>query len=61
VAEGVERDDQLRFVGELGCHAAQGHLFSAPLSMPLLEPFLRSARFPGCRYPQRPSATEREE
>jgi EAL domain-containing protein (putative c-di-GMP-specific phosphodiesterase class I) len=60
VAEGIERDDQLRFVGDLGCHAAQGHLFSAPLPAPLVGPFLRSASFPGCRYPRRPSAKERE-
>jgi diguanylate cyclase (GGDEF)-like protein/PAS domain S-box-containing protein len=60
VAEGIERDDQLRFVGDLGCHAAQGHLFSAPLPAPLVGPFLRSASFPGCRYPRRPSAKARE-
>jgi diguanylate cyclase (GGDEF)-like protein/PAS domain S-box-containing protein len=60
VAEGIERDDQLRFVGDLGCHAAQGHLFSAPLPAPLVGSFLKSASFPGCRYPLRPSAKARE-
>lgn len=31
IAEGVETDDQLKALGELGCQAFQGYLFSKPL------------------------------
>lgn len=31
VAEGVETDEQLRFLDERGCHAMQGYLISGPL------------------------------
>ena len=31
IAEGVETAEQLKTVREVGCHAAQGYLFSAPL------------------------------
>jgi EAL domain-containing protein (putative c-di-GMP-specific phosphodiesterase class I) len=30
VAEGVETEDQLRYLGERGCDLAQGYLFSVP-------------------------------
>ncbi|MBV9960306.1 MAG: EAL domain-containing protein [Acidobacteria bacterium] len=32
VAEGVEREEQLRLLHQLGCDHAQGFLFSQPLS-----------------------------
>ena len=31
IAEGVETDDQRKFLARLGCHAYQGYLFSRPL------------------------------
>jgi EAL domain-containing protein (putative c-di-GMP-specific phosphodiesterase class I) len=35
IAEGVESEEQRRFLAHLGCHAFQGFLFSRPL--PLLD------------------------
>jgi predicted signal transduction protein with EAL and GGDEF domain len=32
VAEGIETGDQLRALGELGCHYAQGFYFSEPVA-----------------------------
>lgn len=34
VAEGVETEEQLRVLEELGCHIAQGYLFSKPVPAP---------------------------
>ena len=31
IAEGVETDEQLRFLGELGCNRIQGFLISRPI------------------------------
>jgi predicted signal transduction protein with EAL and GGDEF domain len=36
VAEGVERDDQRLALWEMGCPAAQGHLFGKPMSIEAL-------------------------
>lgn len=33
VAEGVETEDELRFVRSCGCHEAQGYFFSPPLAL----------------------------
>ena len=44
VAEGVEEEDQLRWLGDWGCDAAQGFLLSRPMPAHHLEGFLRESR-----------------
>jgi diguanylate cyclase (GGDEF)-like protein len=41
VAEGVETEEQRRMLWELGCPAAQGHLFARPMATHRLVPLLR--------------------
>jgi EAL domain-containing protein (putative c-di-GMP-specific phosphodiesterase class I) len=41
VAEGVERDDQLDAVSELGCESAQGYLICRPLPIDEVTTWLR--------------------
>jgi diguanylate cyclase (GGDEF)-like protein/PAS domain S-box-containing protein len=41
IAEGVETEDQLRFLRERGCRHAQGFFFSHPLPVPELEALFR--------------------
>jgi EAL domain-containing protein (putative c-di-GMP-specific phosphodiesterase class I) len=40
VAEGVETEDELRLVRDLGCTLAQGYYFTPPLSAEELEAWL---------------------
>ena len=37
IVEGVETDEQARFLGDLGCRYAQGYYFSRPMSVPAFE------------------------
>jgi diguanylate cyclase (GGDEF)-like protein/PAS domain S-box-containing protein len=46
VAEGVSTEEQMRFVGELGCHLVQGHLLSPPLTAAEYASFARQAKVP---------------
>jgi EAL domain-containing protein (putative c-di-GMP-specific phosphodiesterase class I) len=46
VAEGVEEEEQARFLQELGCDELQGYLFSRPVSAQAFEPFLTRAEKP---------------
>ncbi|WP_300450874.1 PAS domain S-box protein [Accumulibacter sp.] len=43
VAEGVENEEQRRFLGSQGCHGYQGFLFSRPLTIEAFEAFLASS------------------
>lgn len=42
VAEGIEEHGQLQYLRSIGCHSAQGHLFSPALEPAGLERFLDS-------------------
>jgi EAL domain-containing protein (putative c-di-GMP-specific phosphodiesterase class I) len=46
VAEGVETDDQLQFLGELGCALAQGYLFAPAVPAEELHTLLVHQRHP---------------
>ncbi|MCL7928253.1 MAG: GGDEF domain-containing phosphodiesterase [marine benthic group bacterium] len=41
IAEGVETQDQFRFLRSIGCGSAQGYLFSAPVSGPKIVEMIR--------------------
>lgn len=63
VAEGVENENQLRFLEERGCYVIQGYLFSRPIPSDDLARMLRngvSARMPGYLppEPERPLAAQ---
>jgi len=44
VAEGVETTEQVARLEELGCHSAQGFLYSKPISMPAMEALIFNGR-----------------
>ena len=44
IAEGVEDDEQLRLLRELGCDQIQGFYVSPPLPAEKIEPLLRQGR-----------------
>jgi EAL domain-containing protein (putative c-di-GMP-specific phosphodiesterase class I) len=44
LAEGIETEDQRRFLADLGCYLGQGFLFSRPLPVAELEATLRAGR-----------------
>ena len=45
VAEGVETDEQLSRLRDLGCELAQGFLFAAPVPPSALDPFSAGSRW----------------
>jgi diguanylate cyclase (GGDEF)-like protein len=44
LAEGIETEDQRRFLADLGCNLGQGFLFSRPVPVAEIESMLESAR-----------------
>jgi EAL domain-containing protein (putative c-di-GMP-specific phosphodiesterase class I) len=44
IAEGVESEEQLRILGDLGCDAVQGFLFSEPVDALAAEELYRATR-----------------
>lgn len=48
ICEGVESEDQMRFLLGVGCKYAQGYLFSKPLPLPEFERLLESQRNSQC-------------
>ena len=44
VAEGVETEDQLKLLNQLGCNIAQGYLFSKPVSADTIDELLKTGR-----------------
>jgi diguanylate cyclase (GGDEF)-like protein/PAS domain S-box-containing protein len=44
IAEGVETEEQRKFLEDLGCYAYQGYLFSPALSAPMFEAFVEERR-----------------
>ncbi|MFZ2540346.1 MAG: EAL domain-containing protein, partial [Gallionella sp.] len=44
IAEGVETEEQLKFLIDHGCHSFQGYLFSKPIPLDLFEELLRSGQ-----------------
>ena len=45
VAEGIETEEQLQYIAALGCHGAQGYLFSRPCAAADLVPLLSADLF----------------
>jgi EAL domain-containing protein (putative c-di-GMP-specific phosphodiesterase class I) len=56
VAEGIETEAQLEAVAALGCHYAQGYLFSRPVPATEAAALLRGARLPGSTAAERARA-----
>ncbi|MFY8148100.1 MAG: EAL domain-containing protein [Prochlorococcaceae cyanobacterium] len=46
IAEGVETIQEMKILQEIGCHGAQGYLFSRPLEIPLWESLKLSEPYP---------------
>jgi EAL domain-containing protein (putative c-di-GMP-specific phosphodiesterase class I) len=46
IAEGIENDEQLRFLQDLGCDLGQGYYFAAPLAATEMRAYLASANIP---------------
>ena len=44
IAEGVESQEQLDFLAEIGCDIVQGYYFSRPVNIEGFEKFLREYR-----------------
>jgi EAL domain-containing protein (putative c-di-GMP-specific phosphodiesterase class I) len=44
VAEGIERQEQMEMLRDLGCETGQGYLFSKPVSADAIEQLLTSRR-----------------
>lgn len=52
IAEGIETNQQLAWLNEMGCGYGQGYLLSKPLMSQSLAPFLAEGSLPGSSMPQ---------
>ncbi|MBQ6314692.1 MAG: EAL domain-containing protein [Mogibacterium sp.] len=61
IAEGVETEDQLHALKELGCDIVQGYFFSKPVPASEFEPFIRQKKEADLAEFERPLAEKEEE
>jgi two-component system CheB/CheR fusion protein len=51
LAEGIETQDQLDFLGDIGCDAVQGYLLGRPVAVEQVDPWLKGLTVPMADMP----------